>query len=167
MLTHESLRSALQIALVCFGAYALGHGFTSLFHIASAGIGALWCAISAIVVLQATQGDTLASAGLRILGTLIGALISAAYLSILPFSAIGMAVTVFFTVLLCHLARVPDHARLAAITVSVVMVAASLNPELNPLQNAALRFIESAIGTGTAVVAILLWPSNNKAQTPQ
>ena len=64
----------------------------------------------------------------------------------------------FATVLLCHAVRIPSHARLAAISVAVIMVTASLNPTLNPFQNAALRFGEACIGTAIAVLAVLLWP---------
>lgn len=76
----------------------------------------------------------------------------------LPFSPIGMAVSVFATVMLCHGARIPDHARLAAVTVTVIMVIANLNPTLNPIQNALLRFSESCIGTVAAVLVVLIWP---------
>ena len=69
-----------------------------------------------------------------------------------------MAVSVGLTVLLCQMVEVPDHGRLAAITVALVMVISSGNPELSPFANAALRFIKSVIGAGTAVLAVLLWP---------
>lgn len=55
--------------------------------------------------------------------------------------------------------NIPSHGRLAAITVIVVMVTASLDPRLSPLLNALLRFIESCIGTAVAVLEVLLWPS--------
>lgn len=154
----EYIRVAVQIALVSLAAYAAGFHFTSLFHEASASIGGLWSVISGIVVLQATRRETRSSASLRILGTFIGAIISAIYLSVLPFSPLGMAVSVFATVLLCHLVRIPDHARLASITVAVIMVISSLHPTLDPIQNAALRFCESCLGTAMAVLVILLWP---------
>ena len=81
--------------------------------------------MSGIVVLQATRRETLSTASLRILGTLIGSIFSAAYLSLLPFSPIGMAGCIFATVLVCLVARIPDHARLGAVTVAVIMVVAS------------------------------------------
>jgi len=158
MILPDSLRIATQITLVALASYWIGIHFTGLFHSDSAIIGGLWSTISGIVVLQATQRDTWSSAWLRILGTFIGAVISATYLSMLPFSPAGIATTIFVTVLLCHAARIPDHARLASITVAVIMVAASMNPNLNPLQNAGLRFIESCIGTTMAILAILVWP---------
>ena len=82
---------------------------------------------------------------------------SAAYLSRLPFSAVGMAVCIFVTVLVCHTIRIPDHARLAAITVALIMVMSSNQPGLSPVLSAALRFCESCIGTAIAVLAVLLW----------
>jgi uncharacterized membrane protein YccC len=138
--------------------YAGGSYFTGLFHGASARIGGLWSMVSGIVVLQATQRTTWSSAWLRVFGTLIGSIIGAAYLSLLPFSAIGMAVCIFGTVLLCHAARIPDHARLAALTVAVIMVLSSINPALSPILSAALRFAESCIGTALAVLAVVTWP---------
>jgi uncharacterized membrane protein YccC len=137
--------------------YVCGFYFTSLFHGASAGIGGLWSLISGIVVLQSTRRNTWSSACLRILGTLVGSIISAAYLSRLPFSAVGMAVCIFVTVLVCHTIRIPDHARLAAITVALIMVMSSNQPGLSPVLSAALRFCESCIGTAIAVLAVLLW----------
>jgi uncharacterized membrane protein YccC len=95
---------------------------------------------------------------LRVLGTAIGAFTSAVYLTVLPFHPIGMAVAIFATGVICTALRVPSHGRLAAITVIVVMVTASLDPALSPGLNALLRFAESCIGTAVAVLVVLLWP---------
>jgi uncharacterized membrane protein YccC len=109
-----------------------------------------------MVVLQATRGTTLSSAGFRVLGTLIGSIVAAAYLSLLRFSAVGMAACILGTVLLCQAVRIPDHARLAALTVAVVMVLSSEDPGVSPVVSAALRFVESCIGTALAVLAVLV-----------
>ena len=150
--------AALQLAVVALSAYLCGVYFTRLFHGPSAATGGLWAVMSAVVVLQESQRETWSSAGLQVIGTLVGAIISAAYLSTLPFSPIGMAGTVFVTVVLCFVLRIPAHARLAALAVGVVMVVSSLHPTLDPLVNAALRFGEACIGTALAVLAMLLWP---------
>jgi uncharacterized membrane protein YccC len=160
-LTPYALRIALQDALVCLLAYLAGFYFTRAVHGSETHIGALWSTISGIVVLQATRRETVATAWLRVLGTLIGSIISAIYLSFLPFSPIGMAFSVGITVLLCHTLRVPDHARLAAITVAVIMVVSFADPRMNPLLNAGLRFGESCIGTSLAVLAVLAWPERH------
>jgi uncharacterized membrane protein YccC len=63
---------------------------------------------------------------------------------------------------ICGAINVPSHGRLAAITVLVVMVTASLSPALNPGLNALLRFAESCIGTAVAVLVVLLWPQRRE-----
>jgi uncharacterized membrane protein YccC len=154
----ERFRIPAQIALAALVAYGAGFWFTSLFPGYLPKIGALWSAISAIVVTQVTRRETTASASLRVLGSAIGALTSATYLSVLPFHPVGMAIAIFATVLICTALNVPSHGRLAAITVIVVMVTASLDPRLNPGLNALLRLAESCIGTGVALLAVWLWP---------
>jgi hypothetical protein len=137
----ERLRIPAEIALAALLAYWLGSWFTSLFPGYLPKIGGLWSAISAIVVTQAT---------------------SAVYLTLLPFHPSGMAVAIFATVLLCAAVNVPSHGRLAAITVIVVMVTSSLDPKLSPGLNALLRFAESCIGTGVAVLAVLIWQGSRR-----
>ncbi len=158
----ERLRIPAEIALAALVAYGLGSWFTSLFPGYLPKIGGLWSAISAIVVTQATSKEALSSASLRILGSAIGAATSAVYLTLLPFHPAGMAVAIFATLLLCAAVNVPSHGRLAAITVIVVMVTSSLDPKLSPGLNALLRFAESCIGTGVAVLAVLVWPGSRR-----
>ena len=157
---------AVQTALVSLASYLCGFYFTDLFHSPSASIGSLWAAMSGIVVLQATRRETLSTASLRILGTLIGSIFSAAYLSLLPFSPIGMAGCIFATVLVCHVARVPDHARLGAVTVAVIMVVASRDPTHNAIFSATLRFSESCIGATMAVLTVHMWPGSKGCVQP-
>ena len=158
----ERLRIPAEIALAALLAYWLGSWFTSLFPGYLPKIGGLWSAISAIVVTQATSKEALSSASLRILGSAIGAATSAIYLTLLPFHPAGMALAIFATLLLCAAVNVPSHGRLAAITVIVVMVTSSLDPKLSPGLNALLRFAESCIGTGVAVLAVLIWQGSRR-----
>jgi uncharacterized membrane protein YccC len=169
MTKAERFRISLQIALAALLAYQAGFWFTGLFPGYLPKIGGLWSAISAIVVTQLTRKDTTSSASLRILGSAIGALTSAIYLSLMPFHPVGMAVALFVTVFLCLGLNIPSHARLASITVIVVMVTASLDPKLNPGINALLRFIESCIGTTIAVLTVVLWPgqTSRSSEPPQ
>ena len=149
-----------EIALAALVAYLLGFWFTSLFPGYLPKIGGLWSAISAIVVTQSSRQETTASASVRIIGSAIGALTSAIYLTLLPFQPLGMALAMFATVALCAAVNIPSHGRLVAITVIVVMVTSSLDPKLSPGLNALLRFAESCIGTGIAVLGVRLWPES-------
>ena len=158
MNSTERLRIPAEIAVAALVAYVLGFWFTSLFPGYLPKIGGLWSAISAIVVTQSTRKETTSSASLRILGSAIGAVTSAVYLLLLHFHPVGMALAIFATVWLCSAVNIPTHGRLAAITVIVVMVTGSLDPKLSPGLNALLRFVESFIGTGVAVLGVRLWP---------
>jgi uncharacterized membrane protein YgaE (UPF0421/DUF939 family) len=156
--TRDALRIAVENTLVCLLGYLGGYYMTTLIHLPGSELGGLWALISGIVVLQATRRETQASAWLRVLGTFVGAVISGIYLLLLPFNPLGMALTIGVTVLLCQFIGIPDHARLAALTVALIMVISSMHPDINPVINAVLRFLESCIGTGLAVLMVLLWP---------
>lgn len=153
------IQAALQFTLVSFLSFSLALFLSTLVHGSSDSvtIGAMWAMISAIVVMQETRSATLDTAWLRIFGSLVGAVISAAYLLVLPFSAIGMALLVGLTVLVCQLVGIPGHARLAALTVGVVMVVSALNPDIPPLVNAGTRFFEVIIGSTVAVGTAWAW----------
>lgn len=160
MTRTERLRIPAQVALAALLAYGIGFSFTSLFPGYLPKIGALWSAISAIVVTQISREETTASASLRIQGSAIGAATSALYLALMPFHPLGMALVIAVTGVICAALNRAAYIRLAAITVIVVMVTASLNPALNPGLNALLRFVESCIGTGVAVLEVVLWPGS-------
>lgn len=147
--------AALQFAVVSVSAYLLGLGMGWLAGTPSERLGAMWAAISGIVVLQDTLRDTWAATRARVFGTFIGALLAAVFLILLPVTPWGLALCVGLTVLLCRLSGIVDGGRLSSITVVVVMVISSMHPELNPFVNAALRFIEAGCGTGMALAVAL------------
>lgn len=151
-----AVQYSLVSLLAYFGAYFLTGSFSETPFLTTTG--ALWSMISGIVVMQETRQGTIDTAWLRILGSLIGAVMSALYLSFLPFNPFGMAVTIGLTVLICQELHLPGHSRLAALTVGVIMVISFLNPDLNPVVNAGLRFSESIIGSGAAILLIAAWP---------
>ena len=157
---RQELSIAAQIALGAFLAYLIGYFFTGFFPDYLPKIGGLWSAISAVVVIQLNRKDTTTSASLRVIGSAIGAMTSAVYLSFLPFHPIGIGVAIFATGLVCTTFNIPDYMRLSAITVLVVMVTASLDPKLSPAINALLRFAESCIGSAIAFLLAALWPKH-------
>lgn len=153
-----SLQIAIQFALISFLSYSLADTVSTVFNTGSGYIGALWAVISGIIVIQESRESTIDTAWLRILGSLAGAIISAAYLSFLPFTPLAMALLIGLTILICHALGVPGYARLAALTVSVVMVFSVVNPDITPVVNAATRFFEVVIGSSVAVAIVWIWP---------
>jgi len=120
-------------------------------------IGAMWAMISAIVVTQDTHHATISTAWLRVLGSLVGAIFSALYLTIFPFSIAGMAVLIGIVVFTCVLLRMPGHLRLAALTAGIVMVVSFQNPSIPPFVNAATRFLEVIVGSAVAIAVAWVW----------
>lgn len=159
VISRDARRTALQLALVALASYASGQAITRYFHNASAETGGMWAVMSAVVVLQQSHAQPLPKAGRQIVATLVGALIGAAYLSTLDFTALGLGLAVFLAVIGCHALRVSAESSLAALSVGVVMVVSSMHPDLHPIQSAALRFTEACIGTVMAVLALHLWPA--------
>ena len=150
----NAMHSAVQLTLIALLSYWCGVHFTKYFHGASAGTGGLWAAMSGIMVRQETRGKSWISAWLHLPGTVVGAIISAVMLSLIPFSLVGMTCAVFAAVLLCHAVRIPDQSDKAALTVVVVMVVSSIHAALHPVTNAALRFSEACLGAAVATLLI-------------
>jgi uncharacterized membrane protein YccC len=157
---ERSLPTAIQFTLVSFLSFSLALLLTAGIPGAadSQTVGAMWAMISSIVVMQETRSATLDTAWLRIFGSLAGAVISAVYLTFLPFSTPGMALLIGLTVLICQVSGIPGHARLAALTVGVVMVISAMNPGVPPFVNAGTRFLEVIIGSTVAVAIVWAWP---------
>jgi uncharacterized membrane protein YgaE (UPF0421/DUF939 family) len=147
---------ALQLGIIAAATYFLGTTFTGFFHNASASLGAIWCAITAIAVLQSTRQATWREGIRQLLGTLLGVSIGGVYLVLFAFSPIGMGICVAVTVLLCELIGIADTTKLAATSVVMIMVISYYNPDLSPLVNSALRFSEACIGALVAMTVSLI-----------
>lgn len=147
----------LKNIAVVSGAFICGFYFTTFFHEPTSLLGGLWAVISAIIVIEASHKETYTSAKNRIIGSLIGATLSGVYLLFFPFTIIGFVVTVGVGVLICLLIGIPQSVKLTGITISVVMIVSTIEKELHPFLNAGLRFVESAIGTGIAVLVAFIF----------
>ncbi|HEU5398348.1 MAG TPA: FUSC family protein [Gammaproteobacteria bacterium] len=144
----------LEGMLITLLGYHLGSRFTAIFHGASAEIGGIWSAISGLVVLQSTIRETLKSSLLRTIGTAIGALICALYLSLFGFSLPGMALCAGLTLAICYVLDIFEYARLAAATVVIIAAVSAQSPQIPPFLNAFLRFSEATIGVGVCILCV-------------
>jgi uncharacterized membrane protein YccC len=156
--------AALRIMLVVALTEGTGFLFGTRIPGASAEVGGLWAAASGIVVLQASSDEVMPVAIKRVLGTLIGAVISGLYLALLPNNVLASFVCIMLTVLICQLLGVPDNGRLGCVTVLVVLVVSALHPGLSPWVNASLRFFEAMVGSGVALGVAWLWPHREPGQ---
>ncbi len=155
-MSYQKTTIAIQHILIVIGAYLSGYYFTGLFHGPTSFIGGLWAVISGIIVIESSHIDTWQSAKKRIIGTFIGVVISGAYLFFFDFSILGYGICIALGVLICYLVNAPQSIKLSGITISVVLIVSTIEKELHPFANAGLRFAESAIGTGIALLAAFI-----------
>ena len=158
---NRTLRFAIRRFITCLLAFYGGYYLNIPLMGETSYIGGLWAMISVLIVLQPNRKDAWQTALLRMMGTFIGAAAAALYLTFLPFHPIGMCVTISVTVLICGGFGVPNYARLACITIAIMMISSKIDPEISPHMNAILRFLESAIGTCIAVLATEIWPEED------
>ncbi len=114
-----------------------------------------WSVISALIVVQASVGGTVAAAQERAVGTLAGALVGGAAAFLHPHSLIATSVTLTVVVAaLSFAAAGRPMLRLAPITAAILLVATA--NQTNTLEIAAERVLEVLIGCAIGVVATLV-----------
>lgn len=158
-----SLIFILGKSMAVFISYYLGELISIGIHDASSDTGALLACISSVVVLQDEDLKKSMSTGwLRVIGAFIGAFIAVIYLLFFPFSVPGMTVAVFILSVICMFIRIPDNGKMAAVTLIWVLFMSLKNPEISPVENGALRFLESAIGVSVGI--LIAWGLNRFSQ---
>ena len=159
--------NAILKAVAVLLAYVFGDWFAELFSSKAMLLGVMLACTSAVIVMD-TGGvrSSLKVGWLRLLGTLIGAVLAYVYLMFFEFNVGGMTVAVIVLSLVCMALGIPDGGKIATITLIVVLIISKLEPDLSPLINGALRFGESAVGAligiGVSWVADKLEPSSGK-----
>lgn len=149
--------SLVQIILRCIGvvlAYTVGAHVTGQFH-ASSYMGAMLACTSTIVVMQAEDvRDSIHKGWLRVVGTLIGAIIATTYLQFYSFTLHGLAISFCILEMICMAMRVPDGGTVAAMTLIIISVISQEIPDLPPLKNGVLRFVEGTVGVFIGVAEL-------------
>ena len=133
-------------------AYLTGIYATGSIHSASRWMGAMLSCTSLITVMQMpSYKESLRPSVMRVVGTFLGALIAYVYLRMLPFSVMGMLLTVFMLEALCQILNIYNNGRIATITLVIIMLVSQMSPQSDPIVNCSLRFFESAVGVGVGL----------------
>jgi uncharacterized membrane protein YccC len=114
-----------------------------------------WGSISAIIVLQSNMGSTVTFSRDRILGTLIGAVLGFSFslFGVLPWNYI---LAMLAAVIVCGLLGLRNSARLAGVTITIVMLVEKTGPRWNLALD---RVIEVVLGIVVALaVTTLVFP---------
>jgi uncharacterized membrane protein YgaE (UPF0421/DUF939 family) len=127
---------------------------------------ALWAAITTLIVMQSTHGDTLTISGQRFVGTALGAAAGALLAAYFGPSVMGFGMGVFVIGIVCAALRLGRAASaLAGVTLALVVLVERTEP---PWKLAAHRFIEVSLGIVVALIVTVLWPQRpaNSALVP-
>jgi uncharacterized membrane protein YgaE (UPF0421/DUF939 family) len=106
----------------------------------------LYAMIAAVIVTDLSRAET-SRLGLRRLGaTVIGATCGASMSRLLPPSPWGIAFSIFLAMLICHIVRAPEGAKVAGYTSSIVV----LTHGADPFVYGFWRFVETGLGITVA-----------------
>lgn len=123
-------------------------------------VSGLWCAVTAVVVLQANLGGTYKAAWARLLGVIVGSVFGGLCTVLFGSNPLSLAVSIFLTVIICSMMNIKDSVRIACLSVCIVLVLWGLRPTISPWSFALYRVIDSIMGIFIAVgVAHFIWPS--------
>lgn len=151
MLHKVDLTMAIAKSIAVLISYLVGFYLTDSFHDESRYFGAMLAAIASVVALQSDVQTSIKQGWLRVLGTFIGAVIATIYLLIFPFSVAGLIATVFVLEIVCMMFSIPDNGKMATIALIVIMLISQKNPDIPPIVNSSLRFLETAVGVGIGI----------------
>lgn len=117
-----------------------------------------WAVFSAILVMQANIGSSLAASRARLLGTAAGAFLGSGIASLFGPGLWATTGAMFVAVLVCgRLAAEKESLRLAALTAALVV---SLHlPGTNAFSLGLWRFLEVGLGIVVALAVLFAWPS--------
>lgn len=142
---------AIAKSIAVLLSYLIGFYLTGSFHNESRYFGAMLAAIASVVALQADIKTSIKQGWLRVLGTLIGAVIATGYLLIFPFSVAGLIATIFMLEIICMMLSIPDNGKMATIALIVIMLISEKNPDIPPIVNSSLRFLETVVGVAIGI----------------
>jgi len=150
---------AIKIGITALAGWTIGLWFSHLFDRPDSLVSGLWCALTAIVVVQANIGGTYKAGLSRFLGVFIGSLLGGIFTVILGSNPFSLGISVGITVIVCTLLNMSDSVRIASMSVAVVMIMWKLHPEMSPWVFAFYRLIDSALGILIGIgISHLIWP---------
>jgi uncharacterized membrane protein YccC len=149
---------SVALAAACYVSYVLtAHVLSQLHSLSSADdkLGGLWAVVATVFVYRTSYRQDLAVAISRSVATLVSFVLCLAYLLILPFTPVGMAVLIGIGALFLTAIGRSDDIVTAGITTAVVMVVAGVSPH-DAWQEPILRLADTAIGIAVGLAAALV-----------
>jgi uncharacterized membrane protein YccC len=146
----EAIKTALAVTLAYGTAFYLGWDHPS------------WAGVAVLMVSLSTAGQSLNKAGLRMLGTLVAAVVALTLLALFPQDRWGFLVALSLYLGFCtYMLSGPKRSYFwfcAGFVCLIIVVGGASSPE-NAFETAVVRTQETALGIALySVIAALLWP---------
>ncbi len=142
---------ALQLSIVSGISYFLGYFLSGFTLPTVAEVGGLWSVISGVLVMKQHQSESYSAGFGRLLGTLVGCVVSAICLYI-PEMILALLLSIFITSLICtSIPKLKELNFQACITSAVIIIIWQLGSKNNEWLFSFSRFIESVAGVSVAI----------------
>jgi len=147
---------SVEAGLAGLASYLLGIELGNMLHAPSVQIGGLWCMISSLVVLQSLLQETKQAAVIRIVGSFLGALITAIVCGFWGYGYWQLLLVIFISIYLMNILSREQAARLSSTTAGVIVVIGIMHPDAPAWANSLARFVESLMGVSMAVFVVMV-----------
>jgi uncharacterized membrane protein YgaE (UPF0421/DUF939 family) len=142
---------AMDMAIACLVSYWIAtYGLAPFVDRANDLLGGMWAVIATIFVFRDTRSESLSSGIARLIATCVSFALCQVYLSMLPFTPLGMVAVLAIGTLIMRLLGRHDDIITTGITTTVVMVVAGIDPQ-HALQQPSLRLVDTVVGIAIGV----------------
>ena len=142
---------ALNMAIACLFAYWIMTDVLSRFVDGPSDfLGGMWAVVAAIFVFRDTRARSLSAGIARLIATCVSFALCLLYLSIFPFTPVGMAALIGIGTVVMELLGRRDDIITTGITTAVVMVVAAMSPD-DAWHQPLLRLADTMVGVAVGV----------------
>jgi uncharacterized membrane protein YccC len=142
---------ALNMAIACLVSYwIVTHILSQSVDRPSDLLGGMWAVVATVFVFRETRVTSLSAGIARLVATCVSSALCLLYLSLFPFTPVGMAALIGIGTVAMTLLGRRDDIITVGITTAVVMVVAAISPE-NAWQQPLLRLADTVVGVATGV----------------
>lgn len=151
-LTSWDLFYAFDMAVACLISYLVMTRILPPF-VASADryLGGMWATVASIFVFQPTRAKAMSAALSRLSATCVSFALCLAYLLLLPFNPVGLAVLIGLGAVIMMMLGRPEDIVTTGITTTVVMVVAAIGPANEAWHQPLLRLADTVVGIAVGV----------------
>jgi uncharacterized membrane protein YgaE (UPF0421/DUF939 family) len=138
-------------AIACLVTYwIITHGFVRYLDHADDLLGGMWATVATAFVFRKSGSESFAAGVSRLIATGVSFVLCLAYLSVLPFNAVGMVALLAMGTLVMTLLGRRDGIVTASVTTIVVLVVAAIDPR-HAMEQPLLRLVETAVGVANGL----------------